>query len=456
MNEIKLPASKIMDIQSTVSCQIETVDTSSSVFDEDFFGKPMRIQGTDYQYIPFGVDDQLPYKILELIGRDEIMSQNMQFNTQTCYASGLQYMDCKTDKPTKEPNIRRFLQRNSFESFFMEQITDVKHFYFTVDTIIVSKDRSEIVQVRHKEACYCRFEKADKNGKINHIFYGDFRNPENSKIECIRLLDMVDPLGELLVLMGKEPGEDGKCRVRTNEFKFAIVSRFPTPGLQYYPVPYYSSIFRGQWYDIKRLISIGKKAKLSNASSIKYHVEVHKDYWEQLCSDEGIYDAEEKKARIEKEYENIRDFLTGIENSGKIWISGFYQNPDGKEVSMVKINVIDTTKEGGDYSDDIQESATILCFAMGIHPVLVGAVPGKSQSNNSGSDKRELFTLKQSIEKCTHDLLLRVQNLIIFYNKWEDLVYPDVPLILLTTLDQKTDAKKISMNNDKVKDPNDD
>ena len=37
MNEIKLPASKIMDIQSTVSCQIETVGTSSSVFDEDFF-----------------------------------------------------------------------------------------------------------------------------------------------------------------------------------------------------------------------------------------------------------------------------------------------------------------------------------------------------------------------------------------------------------------------------------
>ena len=89
MNEIKLPASKIMDIQSTVSCQIDTVGTSSSVFDEDFFGEPMRIKGTDYQYIPFGVDDQLPYNILELIGRDEIMSQNMQFNTQTCYACNI-------------------------------------------------------------------------------------------------------------------------------------------------------------------------------------------------------------------------------------------------------------------------------------------------------------------------------------------------------------------------------
>lgn len=454
MNEF-IPGGKIMDINDTVSCQIDTVDSSSSIFDEDILGEPIRITGTDYQYIPFGADDQLPYNILNLVGRDEIMSQNMQFNAQTCYASGLQYMDYKTDKPTKDPAIRRFLQRNSFESFFMEQIIDMKYFYFSVDVIILSKDRSEIVQVRHKEACYCRFEKADKNGKINHVFYGDFRERGQTKIECITLLDMVDPLGDLLVLMGKEPGKDGKRRLRTNELKFAIVSRFPTPGLQYYPVPYYSSIFRGQWYDIKRLIGIGKKAKLSNASSIKYHVEVHNDYWERLCSQEGIFDPEEKKKRIQQEYQNIREFVTGIENSGKLWISGFYQNPDGKEVSMVKINVIDTSKEGGDYSDDIQESATILCFAMGIHPVLVGAVPGKSQSNNSGSDKRELFTLKQSIEKGTHDILMRPQNLIIFYNHWENLVYPDVPLILLTTLDQHTDAKKISMNNDKIKDPND-
>ena len=167
--------SNFFDIKDNVSCLIETVGTSSSVFDEDALLEPKRIPGTDYQYIPFGADDNLPYDILKLIGRDEIMSQNMQFNTQTCYASGLQYMDYTTDKPTKNPAIRRFLQRNSIESFFMEQITDMKHFYFSVDVIILSKDRSEIVQVRHKEACFCRFEKADKNGKINHVFYGDFR-----------------------------------------------------------------------------------------------------------------------------------------------------------------------------------------------------------------------------------------------------------------------------------------
>lgn len=457
MKEEKIPSHIVMQVKDNVSCIVETVTDSATVFDETFYGNAMPIPGTKDRYIPFGVDDQLPYEIIHHIGRDEIMSQNKFFNVLTCYASGLNYTEYATDKPTRNPEIRKFVMRNSLPSFFLEQCTDMKYFFFSVDVVIVSKDRKQIVQIRHKEACYCRFEEADKNGKINHIFYGDFREstPNIDKLEKIRLLDFRDPLGELMVLMGREPGKDGKCEVRTNEYKFAIVSKFPTPGLQYYPVPYYTSIFRGHWYDIKQLIGIGKKAKLRNSSSIKYHVEVHKDYWEQICSAENIYDPEERKKRIAKEYENIKDFISGIDNHGKLWVSGFYQNPDGKEVSMVKINLIDSSKEGGDWTDDIQESSNTICYADNIHPNLVGATPGKSQTNNSGSDKRELFTLKQSLEKAPHDILCTVHNVVIAFNGWDDVVYPDIPLIMLTTLDQKNDAKKVSMNNNSEKDPND-
>ena len=125
-------------------------------------------------------------------------------------------------------------------------------------------------------------------------------------------------MGDLLVRMGKEPGNAGICRERTKDRKFAIVMRFPTPGLQYYPVPYYTSIFRGHWYDIKQLIGIGKKAKLRNSTSVKYLVEVHRDYWNRLCTDEGIVDPQKKAERIKAEKENIIKFISGIENSGKV------------------------------------------------------------------------------------------------------------------------------------------
>lgn len=449
--------SSVHEVSNAVLCSIETVSDSSAVFDEDFYGEAMSIPGTEYKYVPFGPDDQIPYSLIHHIGKDEILSQNQYFNVLTCYGGGLKYVDIKTEKPTRDVEIKRFFSRNFLPAFWLDQITDFKYFFYSVAVIILSRDASKIVQVRHKEACHCRFEKADKHGVINNIFYGDFRDkaPTKDKLEVIPLLNFIDPLGDLLVRMGKEPGNDGLCRERTSDRKFAIVTRFPTPGLQYYPVPYYTSLFRGHWYDIKQLIGVGKKAKLRNSASVKYLVEVHKDYWTNLCLAEGINDPKEKMERIKKEKENIINFVSGIENSGKVWVSGYYLNPDGKEISMVKVQLIDRGKEGGDWADDINESSNMLCYATNIHPNLVGATPGKSQTNNSGSDKRELFTLKQSLEVAPHDLLCNVHNVIIEYNEWADKVYPDVPLIMLTTLDKKNDAKKVSMKNDTEKNPND-
>ena len=447
----------VYEISDSVLCSIETVDDSSAIFDEDFSGDAVPIPGTQFKYVPFGPDNQIPYSLMGAIGKDEILAQNQYFNVLTCYGSGLKYIDYETKEPTRDPEIKRFFNRNFLPSLWIEQITDFKWFYYAVSVIILSRDSSKIVQLRHKEACHCRFEKADDKGKINNIFYADFRKgtPAKDDIEVIPLLDFIDPLGDLLVRMGKEPGKDGKRRVRTNERKFAIVSRFPTPGLQYYPVPYYTSIFKGHWYDIKQLIGLGKKAKLKNSTSVKYIVEVHNDYWKHICSNEGISDPKEKAERIKKEKENIVNFVTGIENSGKVWISGYYINPDGKEISMVRINVVDKGKEGGDWAEDIAEANNVMCYAFNIHPNLVGATPGKSQTNNSGSDKRELFTLKQSLEVAPHDLLCNIHNVVIEYNGWSDKVYPDVPLIMLTTLDKKNDAVKVSAKNGTQKDPND-
>ena len=456
MSENDVYTTSVHEIKDSVLCSIETVNDSSAVFDEDSYANAVSIPGTDYRYIPFGADDQLPYAMINMIGKDEILAQNQCFNVLTCYGGGLKYVDYNTEKPTRDPEIKRFYDRNFLPAFWIDQITDFKYFYFAVAVIILSRDGSKIVQIRHKEACNCRLEKAE-NGRIGHIFYGDFRDkaPTKDAVEVLPLLDLVDPLGDLLVRMGKEPGNDGICRERTKDRKFAIVMRFPTPGLQYYPVPYYTSIFRGHWYDIKQLIGIGKKAKLRNSTSVKYLVEVHRDYWNRLCADEGIVDPQKKAERIKAEKENIVKFISGIENSGKVWITGFYTNPDGNEVSMVKIQQIDKGKGGGDWADDINESSNMLCYALNIHPNLVGATPGKSQSNNSGSDKRELFTLKQSIEVASHDLLCNVHNVVIEYNDWGEKVYPDVPLIMLTTLDKKNDAKKVSIKGNTETDPND-
>lgn len=435
--------SETMIVSPTFSAA-DGVPQSVDIYDEDSVITPKKVPGfASLKYIPFGVDDQLPYRLQAAIGKDEILSQNMFFNILTLCGAGLRYADRATGEETEDPDIERFAVTNSIKEFAIEQATDMKYYFFCVAVVILNKARTAIVKVRHKDACYCRFSKADAHGRIKYLLYANWRQPSSltrRSVECIPLLDEKNPLGDLRVRLGLDPGDDGECRPRCKDCKFAVVMRFPTPGMQYYPTPYYTSLFRGDWVEIKNLIGRAKRAKLRNISGVKYHVEIHSDFFPRIFEAEGIRDPLKQEERRKQEKERIRDFVCGIANLDKIWFTGYYTDPQGNEVSMVKITRVDTKKEGGDWSEDIQEAANMTCYATNIHPNLVGATPGKTQTNNSGSDKRELFTLKQSLETAFRDMMVKVHNLIIFFNGWHSKVRPVTPLILLTTLDKNTDA----------------
>ena len=108
---------------------------------------------------------------------------------------------------------------------------------------------------------------------------------------------------------------------------------------------------------------------------------------------------------------------------------------------MVRIERVGGEKEGGDYIEDAEEAANMVCYAQGVHPSLIGATPGKNKGSFSGSDKRELFTMKQALEKLTRDLLIQPWYMFNEINGW-DLEYT-IPDLMLTTLDEKTDAKEV-------------
>ncbi len=450
------PVGEIMTFSGPMNAAMGDVEDSASVFDEDAFSAAERpVPGYEqYKYVPFGATDDLPFELIRTVASDEVLSQNLFFNILTAYGSGLQYTDLSSGRQSDDPEIRLFFMQNSMREFYLEQCTDMKYFFYAVAVVILNRKGDRIVQIRHKDACYCRFEKADGHGRIGHVFFANWRKLGLSKkdIEVLPLLNEKDPLGHLEILMGRAPGEDGISRPGTKERKFAVVMRFPTPGQRYYPSPYYTSIFRGDWFDIKRLIGKGKKYKIRNHASVKYQVEIHRDYWDNLISEEHITDPVAIEERIKREKENIKRFVSGIENSGKVWITGYYIDSYGKEQRMVRIQAIDTGKEGGDWSEDVEETSNLICYGLNIHPNLVGATPGKSQTNNSGSDKRELFTLKQALETAFHDMLSKVHELVIFFNGWETKVRPQIPLVLLTTLDQNTDAKKVTVDG-KTTDP---
>ena len=393
-------------------------------------------------YMPWGGDNQMPFDILNLIESDETLSTCQIFNAEVCYGSGLVYNADASTSQHKE-QIEDFFLDNDMASYFLGVSQDFKHFGFAVSVIILNPDGNKIVRLLRKEACYCRFAPANKEGKIDKVLYANWRNniASREQIEIIELLDSASPFADL----------KARLEAKTKTRKFAVVSRVPTPDSTYYPIPYYASLFKGKWYNIKQLIGMAKEAKLKNSAPIKYQIEISNKYWESIFKAEGITDRRKQQERIVREKQQILDFLTGAENAGKAWFSTFYVNPNGDVQHDVVITKIDDDKEGGDWSTDIQEAVNMFCFTMRVHSNLVGSVPGKSQTNNSGSDKRELYTIAQALQKPYHDILFAVHRIIIRFNGWKG-AYPDCPFIMLSTLDENRDAKLVTNSKPKTDD----
>lgn len=409
---------------------------SASVFREDGEISPITLDDK-VSIMPWGVGNQMPYDIIDLVEADETVTTCQEFQSEVCYGAGLAYDCSKVQEKWISKDVKEFLLDNSMPAYFLGAAKDFKYFGFAVSVITLDRAREKIVRLERKEACYCRFAVKDEKGKIPFVVYANWRRSLPKSWEVIPLLDSAAPWSDL------------KNRVRDNksEYKFAVVSRIPTVDSTYYPIPPYASLFKGKWYDIKKNIAIAKDAKLRNSAHLKYHIQVSQKYWEKLIKDSGSTDRREWQDIVLKAKRQMVDYLTGADNSGKAIFSEFYVSPDGKEQPQVKIERIDQSKEGGDYESDIQEAINVICFTMRVHSNLVGSVPGKAQSNNSGSDKRELYTIAHALQKPYHDLLFNVHNIIIMFNGWEG-VEPSCPFVKLTTLDEHTDAKKVSIDTD--------
>lgn len=405
---------------------------SSEVFKEAEEISPRHVSDK-VSYMPWGADDQMPYDIINLIESDETLSTCQMFNAEVCYGSGLVYQTDEMCKQKVVNEVEEFFLDNDMASYFLGVCQDFKHFGFAVSVIILNEQGNKVVRVLRKEACYVRFAPANKEGVIPQVLYANWRN--SVRAEQVEVIPLLNP---------QSPWTDLQVQVKKGKRKFAVVSRVPTPDSTYYPIPYYASLFKGKWYNIKQLIGVAKEAKLKNSAPIKYHIEIAKSFWSNIFKAEGITDRVKQQERVNEEKDNIIKFLTGMENSGKVLFSEFYVSPNGGEQHDVVINKIETDKEGGDWATDIIEAVNMMCFTMRVHSNLVGSVPGKSQTNNSGSDKRELYTIAQALQKPYHDLLFNVHRLIIRFNRWDG-AYPDCPFIQLTTLDENKDAKQVSV-----------
>ena len=103
-------------------------------------------------------------------------------------------LEVREEDPYRE-EIEDFFLDNDIASYYLGVCQDFKHFGFTVSVIILSRDGTKIVRLLRKEACYCRFAPAGKDGRITRLLYANWRKciASRSDIEVIELLDAAAP-----------------------------------------------------------------------------------------------------------------------------------------------------------------------------------------------------------------------------------------------------------------------
>jgi hypothetical protein len=424
---------------------------------------PTNMKSTQIKFVKRGTTNKQPVEVMDKIYANSTLGANIQFNSMMAYGDGIMVVKKERDPVTKEikiveqlpseqKEIFQFLDDNNYSYATQEWANDIICMYEAYCELIFPRDKSnKIVEINHVESVNSRISLANiETGAIEYHGYSTkWHEASQPDLKATPLLDRKNPLRDLKVRRGITLNMAGKTE-SPKDFSYIVQMMQPTPGRYYNGKPYWWAIFEAGWYDFACAIPKFKKALLQNQMSIKYHVTIHKDFWIKLFKSEGIPDTDLKArlARRKKFLKDMNDFLSGEENAGKSFVSEFdYDRIKGFETQDIIIKDIPGTLKGGEYLKDSEEVTNMICYAMGIHPSIIGA-SGNSGSIN-GTEARELFIIKQAMMKPIRDLLTLPLYIVKEINKWDPDVHFVVPNIMLTTVDNGTGAIK-SVGNQKM------
>lgn len=404
----------------------------------------------NYRIAKWGSDNLMPNHVLDKVEKGDIVGANLRFNRDVAFGLGPKLMRAVNRDtygrvldwaPVEEGEIFDWFEANDIPLFIQQQLTDVTYFYNAFPEIILDKEFEKIQAIRHKEAVFSRWGVMNCRGDINWHYYADWAdNPTAKDIVATRVLDEFDTMNNLTMLKGQR---------KTRRFIYPVY--MPSPGKPYYSIPEWYSIFRSGWYDHSVMVPELKKAILKNQLGVKFIIYVSQEYFDNICKMEGI-DKNDRKAyqeRVEKEKKAFNDFLSGEKNANKAILAMKQRIATASgtmESKWIEIVPIDNKLQGGEYIDDTESTANIICYAMGVHSSLIGATPGKSSSTLGGTQARELYLMKQACMKPIVDRIMRPLRFIKQFNKWDKDIYINVPEYIFTTLDQNKSGKQESTN----------
>lgn len=389
----------------------------------------------------WGDDNLFPQNAITDAYKTTIIPRALEWKAKALYSGGLVYGKVNVDDTTGEetmipmrvPAIDQFFKLSAIKKYLREAVSDFYWFGNVFSEMILSMDRSQILELCAQEATYSRWEQRNvDSGMIENCYLNanwGFRGTWANSIKVPVIDTYYDAVNKL---KGRK------------EFKYIYGSSFPTPNRSYYQCEAWDTLRQSGWINLMISIPKFKAALMKNQITIKYHLEIHRDYWKTKWKDWESLPQTKKIELMQGELKNFNSMMQGENQAGMSLLTAFYTEPaSGKEVSMWKITAIDDKMKSGIYIEDSQEASSHAFMALGVDPTLIGVSPGKGMGAGSGSDKRVAFNIYMNNCKPDQDIIVEPLEFIRDYNGWD----PDIQFWFrnywISTLDQGAETKAI-------------
>lgn len=339
--------------------------------------------------------------------------------------------------------IEPFLENNNLELHYQKCMTDDSHMDIYFPTIGLSIGRTgewrpKIVSVDYLPAVCTRLEEMDSDWHVNYVYYSEkWRQDATAELEQKDVVAYPAMMPDhQLSSLRKYVERNRHTGVKKRGTWVCCPIYYPSMLRPYYPQPAWWSIFPSQVYSYASTLILDKAIARKNATMWGKMIFINLNYLKKIYDQEGA-DTPEKMESIKAQiYETVEQFLRRRENNGKtLFVDSFLSQDEKTLWKSLEIVDVPQPASGAETKDELEEISSIIFFALGIHPALIGAVPGKSGSTG-GTFQRELQLLKQQQVSPRQRNYLRFLQNICAFNEWDSHAVWVIREQVLTTLDR--------------------
>ncbi len=399
-------------------------------------------------WIPWGVNDDFPKVITKLLRKSTVGRAGLKFITKSLYGQrlitykvvkGVTSGGTEVIEMVDFPQWQDILSRSNMPMVQLGLSQDHAWFEMSMPQIRFNGNKTEIWAIDYQKTSHCRFAPADPITGLIPFIYVSANFPDVKADDCQKI-PMID------TMQYKDQMED--IRADLKNLKYIMPQIWPDVLNDYYPVASWDSARESGYLDIAISIPVYIKALFKNQMSLKYHIDIPMEYFEDLYKGTWFTMTDADKDIIFQDlYAEIVEQLTGAENAQKALMTFSRTGANGKPIGQWTITTIDDKNKNTDLLPNSSAANNEVLASMNLSPAQIGygnsgGAPNGGD-NNGGSNIREGGLQMRSTLKPDRDILLQFFE---FVKAWYN-ADPDIQIGIqdqvLTTLDEGRGTKKV-------------